>query len=193
MGNNGPVQTEVRQVSEFDKLASEGSFDTIVTIGSETKVVVEAEEGVLPKVRTEVVDGTLKVGSKGSFMTSKGVKIHVTTPSMTSLSVKGSGDVELTGAAGSQLTASIAGSGDATIAGAVDTFDASVGGSGEIDSFGLTTANTNANVSGSGEIKVHVTKTLNATISGSGEVTYRGDPVVTKTVAGSGEVRHDPG
>ncbi|MGB1016286.1 MAG: head GIN domain-containing protein, partial [Nannocystaceae bacterium] len=176
MANNGAMQTESRQVTGFDKLACEGSMDTFVTIGPETKVVVEAEEGILPKVTTEVVDGTLRVGSKGSYMTSKGVTIRVTTPAVTGLSVKGSGDVELTGVSGPKLTASVAGSGDATITGTVDAFEASVAGSGEIRGFGLTTVDTSASVSGSGDIEVQVAKTLNATVSGSGDVTYRGDP-----------------
>lgn len=190
--DNGPVEQQPRDLPAFTGLSSQGSIDTLVTIGSPQKIVVEAEKNIQPKIRTEVVGDTLEIGSKGSFATSKGVKVHITVPNLQSLSLSGSGDVSLHGATGPSLQVAISGSGEALVQGKVDKLQAAVNGSGELEGFGLETNDATVDVSGSGEVEVFAVKTLQATVSGSGDITYRGDPKVTQTVSGSGEVRQAP-
>ncbi len=193
LADNGPVERDTRSLPAFTGVSSSGSFHAIVTVGQAQSVVIEAERDIIPKIRTEVVDGTLEIESQGWFTTNEGIMVHVTVPRLQSAHLQGSGDVVVKGATGPSFDASVSGSGDMSLSGKVDAFQASVSGSGEVHAFELEAATANASVSGSGDLQVYATNTLQATVSGSGEVVYRGDPKVTQTVAGSGEVRRDPG
>ncbi|MCA9689168.1 MAG: DUF2807 domain-containing protein [Myxococcales bacterium] len=188
---SGPVSDDKRDVAAFTRVSVGGSIDAVIEVGPETSVVVEAEESIKPKIRTEVVDGVLKIKTEGSFATSKGVLVRVKTPSLTGLDVAGSGDARVDGLAAPEVTLSISGSGDITAQGATESLSITVAGSGEVHAFALPTKEAAVVVSGSGDVEVAPSNSLNVTVSGSGDVVYRGDPQVNETIAGSGSVRKD--
>lgn len=184
----GPTQRDGRQAAAFTRVASGGSIDVDLTVGPAHSIEVEAEENLLPNIKTEVKDGTLHIDVDGSFATSKGIRVIATTPALEAVSVAGSGSVKIDGAAGPQLSLTISGSGEISARGAVDSLSVVVSGSGDLRGFGFAAGSVSATVSGSGDVEVQARDSLSAVVSGSGDIEYRGDPAVSKTVSGSGSV-----
>ena len=185
----GPVKSESRQLASFHAVDVEGSVTVIWSRGDGSSAVVEAQENVLPHLKTEVVDGTLKVYFEGSVITAEGEKVTLTSPTLDRAGLDGSGDFSATGVAGSTMSAEVTGSGDMDLAGDVKTLSASVTGSGNLKSEQLKAEDVDASVTGSGNLDVYVSGQLNADVSGSGSVSYMGEPKkVIQHVEGSGSV-----
>lgn len=185
---SGPSMDQDRQAGDFTRVASEGSIDVDLTVGPATSLRVEAEENLLPKIKTEIKDGTLHIDVDGSFATGKGIRVVATTPELTAVSVAGSGDILVKGAAGPSLSLAISGSGTIDARGAVDSLSVVVSGSGDLRGFELPAQSVSATVSGSGDADVNAAASLNAVVSGSGDIRYKGSPSVNKTISGSGSV-----
>jgi hypothetical protein len=95
-GDAGNVTSESRNVSGFDEVELNGVGNlSIQQTGSES-LTVEAEEDVLPKIRTEVENGRLILGPRpgASINTTGPINYKLTVKDLNALEVSGSGDVE---------------------------------------------------------------------------------------------------
>ena len=213
MHGSGNVVVESREVAGFHEIALKGSGTCLVTQGDAESLAVEAEDNLLPAIRTEVRDGRLTLdyerGPFGSIRPTRPIRFHVTVKALTALhlggsgaiemgslatdrlevSVGGSGDVTLGRLTAERLAVTIAGSGDVTIAGRVQRQEVGIAGSGDYLADRLESGEAQVSVSGSGRARLHVTATLGVRIAGSGSVEYAGDPRVSQTRLGSGTVR----
>lgn len=217
ISGSGNVITEDRQVTNFDRIALEGSGEVIVTQGGSESLTVETDDNVMEYVKTEVEGGTLTLGLVTGIPT--GVNVQSTTrlifyvgvDDLTGLSISGSGDIEAKTIDTERLDASISGSGKVQISNlAAGEVNADISGSGEVDlaagkaveqdiSIGgsgrylageLCGAAVKVSVSGSGEATVCATETLEADISGSGNVNYYGRPSINVSGSGSGQLNN---
>lgn len=108
------------------------------------------------------------------------------------ISVAGSGSVQMNGVRSDELAVDIAGSGDVTLAG-VNTTKAkfSVAGSGDYTIKGLKAGNVSAQIAGSGDINITEADVTNAkcSIAGSGDIDISGRiDNVERSIAGSGSI-----
>lgn len=185
---SGIAATQARAVGEFSGLDLAGSNTVTVTVGAPRSVVVHADSNLIGDVTTHVVGGNLVIGTTGSFTTRSPMNVEVTVPSLTAVTLSGSGQLSVTGIKGQRLDASLSGSGMLTAVGTARQLFITLGGSGEAQLFQLTADDAHAIVSGSGLILVTATRTLDAAVPGSGAIIYNGNPQVTTTVTGSGAV-----
>ena len=206
----GPTVSESRSVAAFSGLSLGIDADVYLTQGPEQSVRVEGQRNVLDILKTDVRDNRLRISfNRANLRSHNAIRIYITLPTLSSVDVSGSGEVQSEGAwnvqdldlnvSGSgnielpQLSArdlrtTIAGSGDVQLGGTARAHQLSLSGSGEMEGFALTQATADVRLSGSGNARLSVTQALNAAISGSGTVYYRGQPVVTSRVSGSGRV-----
>ena len=180
-------EAEQRQVDQFEKISIEGSADVTVTVGPETTLSVETDDNILPLITTRVSNGELTIGSDDPYTTKLGVKVTITTPSLSAVSIAGSGDVKASGVSGKSFAVAIAGSGDVTATGTVQQVSAAIQGSGDIRLEGLEAKQGKVAVSGSGDVRLHVTETLTVSIAGSGDVRYKGGTARREEHRGGGE------
>jgi hypothetical protein len=210
---NGQLKKENRQVGQFTKVGSSGSWDVMIAYGSENSVQVEGDENLLPYIETKVENNKLSIQSKkNSNIRSKNkIVVYVILPTLTgvylsgsgdmigkgnfstddrlSLAVSGSGNIKLEINNAKSVDCSIAGSGKIQVSGKSETLLTSISGSGSVDAYSLYTNEVTARISGSGNAKVFANKLVDASISGSGNVHYKGAPEsVQKKTAGSGRV-----
>lgn len=92
---------------------------------------MEAEEGVLPKIRTEVVDGRLVIGPEpntGIEMTEP-IDYELTVDDLVALELSGSGDVDAEGIDADELGVDISGSGAMKTSGRAESQEVHVSGS----------------------------------------------------------------
>jgi len=189
------AETETRATAPFHAVSFDGSWTVDVQVGKEQSVVIEGAKDVLPYVKSEVVDGQLRISLEGDrkrnwddLDTTK-LKAHITLPKLTAFALRGSGTANVAGLTGGATQFALDGSGDLTADGRLDTLALVVNGSGNADLSRLVTAKATATINGSGDATVRPSESLAAAVNGSGQVTYIGDSAkVTSVVNGSGGV-----
>jgi hypothetical protein len=210
---SGNVVTESRQVSGFNEvvLATVGTL-TIEQNGSEL-LTMAGEDNILPLISTEVAGSRLTIrlkqlGISGGFTNTRPLNYRLSVKELSYIGNTASGNIELEGLDGPDLTTETTGSGGIEAAGlSAGTYTAMCSGSGSISSTGkvkrldvtssgsgsyegadLESETATVQVTGSGSATVRVSDTLDATVSGSGSVRYFGNPEVTESDSGSGEI-----
>lgn len=185
----GETQTQSRSVDAFDAIAIEGSVDVQAKVGPGLSVDVEASDKVIDKVVTRVEDGTLHVSlERGVHVNTGRMLVRVTVPSLTSISVSGSGDASVEGLDEASLSIAVSGSGDVEAGGEAESVSISVAGSGDVGARALEVEDAKIALRGSGDIRVTATETATGSIQGSGDVTVHGGADCSITVAGSGDL-----
>jgi hypothetical protein len=187
---SGVPTTETRSVTAFDGVELSGSNDVVIHVGETRSVRVSGDDNLVGRVTTEVLQGTLVVGTTpGSFTTQVPMRVEIGVPSLSALTLSGSGNVTIEGVAQPSFTVTLSGSGMVKASGAADDLAVTVSGSGEALLGDLVAKAVRAVVSGSGLIAVTATESLDAAVPGSGAIEYGGNPSsVTKDVSGSGAI-----
>ena len=211
ISGDGNVVSETRNVGNFNKIATSGSFDVDLVKGQEGKIEIKIEKNLSSYLVTDVENGKLKIRwKKGtSVNTKKGVHLTVYFQDLSEVTLSGSGDIrsndviksnslEVT-VSGSgdislkvdvdEMDARVSGSGDLDFNGSASSFSAAVSGSGDIDAYNLQTNKADLRISGSADITISVSDELYARVSGSGGISYKGNPAKEDIkVSGSGNV-----
>ena len=186
---SGQSATEDRDLGAFTGLVLDLPADVEVRVGATSSLTLEADDNLLGAITTEIVDGSLVLGTTASFSTESGITVAVGTPSLDRVEVRGSGSVEATDVTGPDLEASIRGSGSIRASGAVQRLRVTSSGSGSARLFDLSAEEADVAVDGSGAVEVTVSRSLRAVVTGSGTVVYGGNPSeVTTDVNGSGSI-----
>ncbi|MCB0530058.1 MAG: DUF2807 domain-containing protein [Lewinellaceae bacterium] len=206
----GPVKTESRSVSGFHAVDLSISANAEITVSDQYRVEIDAQENLLPILKTEVEDGTLRIYFEESVSHTEDLVVRISAPSFDAFSVAGSGTVHVNSPLRSEkmnlnisgsgnillpdgdfgtLRSVIAGSGDLEIGGRTEAMEAKIAGSGDIDAKKMTARELDATVAGSGSVSCDVSERLKANILGSGDIYYSGSPTVNSNVSGSGDVR----
>lgn len=186
---SGVPATQTRAVATFSGLDLAGSNTVTVVAGARQSVVVHADSNLIGRVTTNVVAGTLVIGTTGDFTTKTPMSVQVSVPSLTALTLSGSGQVSVTGIKAPRLTVTVPGSGLLYATGTVTQLEVILGGSGQAQLSQLIARDVHAVVSGSGLIQVTATTSLDAAIPGTGAIIYAGNPPqVITSVTGTGAV-----
>ncbi|MDN5288762.1 MAG: hypothetical protein JWR38_5036 [Mucilaginibacter sp.] len=204
---------QTRSVSGFNSIESGGPFNVHIKVNGTESLKLNIDVDVINDVKTEVVDGVLKIGFKNRMSFHRNIRkadIFITAKSLEGLGNSGSGNLDVEGAVTGQnakvsltgsgniktavksgsLDAKISGSGSIDIKGSTDDANLRITGSGEINGRDLKTESVTATISGSGGISIIANKSVSARITGSGSVAYSGNAVVAETkYSGSGRVR----
>lgn len=207
---SGKMVDQARTPGTFTRIRVESSMNVVARPGSSAKLMVHADDNILPVLETVLEGDTLVIRYKEGTS----IRMHsdpVVTVDFTQLSavdlrgsgnlniesikadtlqlnLAGSGDVKLRNADLNKLATNLAGSGDVSMQGRAVDVDISIAGSGDVHAKGLQAANVKVSIAGSGNAEVNATATLNAQIAGSGDVSYLGNPKVKSSVMGSGSV-----
>lgn len=185
---SGKSTIEVRKIIPFHSIAVAGPFDVTVIPSAHSDLQIEGDDNLLKLIETEVKNGVLEISTTKNISTNIGIKITVSSPSLSSFTIAGSGTGNIQNVTGESLEMIVTGSGEIKVKGLMERVYANVVGSGSIDTTGLKSEYDEARVTGSGEIKLGECKTLDAGVTGSGTITYNGNPTVKKEVSGSGTV-----
>lgn len=208
----GPLTTEDREIEDAHAVVLESSGDLVVTTG-DPALRITAPEPVLDRLTVEVRDGVLHLGMRGGFGIPWGeIRYELSLPTVDSVLVEGSGDVEVdftgaddvsvaiegsgdiegTGIDAASVIASVEGSGDIRLVGSTESVDARIDGSGDIDLDELESQDARAEINGVGDIRVRATSTVSAEVNGAGSIRYSGGAeLVESRVNGVGDVVAD--
>lgn len=185
---SGTIASENREVGDFSGVGYSGGGTVQVVIGDTTSVEIECDDNLLEHIVTEVKNGQLKIYPAKSISPTTGINVKITTPSLSKLSIAGSGEGSVVGLDEAKLAIDIAGSGKVKCNGSAESLAISIAGSGEVVNDELASRKVDVSIAGSGDVRVQATDELSVSIAGSGKVQYIGSPKVAQKIAGSGEV-----
>jgi len=207
VGNN-QVASEDRGLVSFDQVKNEGTFNVIVKQGANYSAVVEAESNLIPHIRTLVNGNTLVIDTRENLKNYQPMNIYVTAPTITGITLSGSGymladsiysenmSVEISGSGkiegyidADYSLARISGSGDIYLECYTNSLDARISGSGNLYVNGVGNDN-QFTISGSGQIHGYnfEQNICNARISGSGDMFLNVEEKLNVDISGSGSI-----
>jgi hypothetical protein len=186
---SGLAATVTRQVPAFHSVELAGTNNLAVHVGGPRTVVVRADDNLLKLVTTKVRAGRLVIADGGSFTAKTPMSVEVTVPTLSAVTLSGTGNVTVDGVQAKRFTAGLPGDGALTVTGKVDRLEAALGGTGDLRLEGLAAHDVVASLAGTGRLRVQATGTLRATVSGTGTIDYSGNPAkVTRSITGTGSI-----
>jgi hypothetical protein len=211
---SGNVVSETRDVSGFDAIDVEYPAEVFVRQGNSESLEIEAEDNLLPNLKTQVRNGRLEIfyrreGGKHVNPT-KTVRITIMVKDLNDVNFSSAGeitieklktdnlDASLSGAGNLNLEdvqlegleVSLSGAGSLSASGTADNLDASISGFGDFKGADLHSQDAHVSISGAGSATVWVDNNLDAQISGAGSISYYGDASVSRQISGVGGVTH---
>ena len=205
---SGNVVTDTRAVAGFTAVDLRGVGQVAVTIGAQEGLVVEAEDNLLPLIKTTVSGDTLILDLDNGRPT-RPIIYRVAARQVTALSTSGAGDINAPGLTGQRLRTSQSGAGNVRLERlSTELLESSLAGAGSLDASGtaarlvvslsgagsvaardLAVQNAELSMSGAGKAVVRVSDVLQARLTGAGSVEYIGNPRVESSITGGGTVR----
>jgi len=190
INGSGNLTTESRDVDLFTKVSSQGVFEVTINQSNSQGVEITADDNIMKRVRTKVVNNELQLYLDEEFNYSGiTLKANISATGLNGLINSGAGnmdvaDVDESGA----FSIGNFGSGNITIEGSASSLSINNEGSGNIRAFDFFVDNCSVEIEGSGSLEIHCSETLDIIIEGSGNVYYKGNPSIDTTISGSGRV-----
>jgi len=205
------------ELADFDEISTVGPQNLIVTRGDAFAVRSEGDPAALGQLEVVVEDGELIIRPKdrgrANWGRLSGATYFITLPKLESITMEGSGSVQVDRVEGEDFSGAITGSGELAIAamavedmefliggsgnlsvaGTAREAEIVIGGSGEVDAGGLRADSATILIGGSGNVSLSADKEVDVKIGGSGEVSVSGPARCTVARMGSGSVRCEGG
>jgi len=196
VSGNGKVVKQSRNVSGFSGLKVATGIDAVITQGERESLTVEADENLMDYIKTEVVDGKLKIYSDKNIRNAKEKKVYIEYKKLNSIDISSAGnvdgnntlvtdelDIEMSSAGdltlameADKLEISISSGGDAKLSGKVNTFKADLSSAGDLNAYELEAKVGNISVSSAGTASVFITDEASFQCSSAGSINYKGEP-----------------
>ncbi len=209
---SGKIINQSRDVSGFNQISVDGSSTLIITQGDKESLTVEADDNLMPYIKTNVSNNTLKIYNN-PILPTKTIKYYLTVKDINSINYLGSGNIRSNNLKVNSLKIKVDGSGNANLTNlSADTLKILITGAGNIISSGnannqdiytsgagnyignnLTSKTATITMYGTGKAIIKVSTTLNAKINGVGQISYIGDPKLTQLITGPGTIKQISG
>lgn len=210
------LPAEERKVPHFSGINISVPAKVYIVQGESQKLVVEGTGRVLDNLITEVKGGRLSIHMprRWNYRSRDVLNVYLVVTELNNLQLSGSGriltegllstddlTVTITGSGRIELeeletvtlTSTVTGSGRLIIGhgGKIENHKIRISGSGIIESGRVPSGKVSANITGSGRCTVNASDDLNVSISGSGRVIYTGSPLISSHITGSGRLVND--
>ena len=186
---SGHVITEQREASGFHGVDVGGVYQVDVTAGKDYSVTVEADDNLVPLIRTEVDGGILKIQSDRRISPKSNIRVTVTMPNIDSVEVSGVANVTVNGVKGDDLSIDSSGASKVAVNGESTKLNVEVSGATHVDAASLQVDEATVAASGASNVAVSVSRVLDAHASGASHISYAGSPSeLRKDTSGAGSV-----
>lgn len=189
---SGNIASEIRDVSDFTSLDVSGAFEVEVTAQQDLSVQVEADDNLLPLIRTEVKNGRLVIETDRKFSTHNPLKIKITTPNLEAIETSGASNVVVTGIDNDAIDVRSSGASSVELSGTSEKLVANISGASKVEASELKAENVTVDASGASKASVFPIGQLKADANGASKITYSGTPKsVEKRTSGAGSIREN--
>lgn len=173
---SGVMQTEKRSVAGFKSIKTGGAFQVEVVSQKDFDLEIEADDNLLPFIKTEVSGDTLRIYTEGKISTRSRINVKVAMPDLEGLDVSGASNVNVSNVKSEKVNLEASGASKITINGEVKDLDVDLSGASKIDAENLRAENVRVDASGASKATVFAANELTADASGASKITYTGDP-----------------
>jgi hypothetical protein len=185
---NGHILSEERPVSPFTDVDAGGGYEMEWHPGP-ASLRLTTDENLLPRIETSMKGTLLRIKTNGPLAPTHGLKIAITSPSLTGASLSGAARFNATQLSGPNFTLETSGASRITLAGRTTRLTASLTGASRLSAEALKAEDVELSVTGAGKAHVAAANSLKASITGAGKVTYSGNPrVLKKEITGAGSI-----
>jgi hypothetical protein len=186
---SGKMKVEKRDVPSFHAIELSGAYDVEVVAQKEQSLEIEADDNLLPLIKSEVHDGVLEINNEKSFNTRNKIRLRISVPTLNSINTSGASDIVVTGVRSDRFGIETSGAGSVKVSGEAQMVEIESSGAGNVDTKDLRAPRVKINSSGAATADVYASEELTASVSGAGNVNYYGDPkVVHEDTSGAGEL-----
>ena len=186
---SGVAASETRAVANFDSIEATGVGKLKLRIGDGESLKVQADDNILPLIKTELKDGVLTLSTKGATLSKTDIVFEVIARRIKRLENSGTVSIDAIGFNGGELAVETSGVGSIKLDGRVDSFKAELSGVGSLEADALAADRVDTTLSGVGSAHVRAEKSLRANVSGVGSLSWKGAATdVTTNVSGIGRV-----
>ena len=196
VGSGNITEIKVDSLSDFDEISISLPMDVEYVYG-EPSVVIRCDDNAAEYIIAKCVGNELRLemAPEKATLTKCYLKARVSSNSLSSVSLAGSGSFSAAGLDEKNFTASVAGSGELELDG-IDAEDVklSIAGSGEVDARLLKADSVRMSIAGSGEVRLDriETRSLTGKVAGSGDITVSGHAdKASFDIAGSGDIHSE--
>lgn len=209
ISGSGNQITVNRDIDNFTKIETNGSFEIIIKQDSSSSVRIQADDNIQDKIETSVRGNTLSIDMDGNFCDSGPIQLYISSRDFEKIKASGAIDIRSDGVlnvndfelslSGSSkimlemnartLRTSSSGSSEIDLKGQAGSHELDLSGSSNIEALDFVVGEYNINSSGSSKSRINVLNVLNVRSSGSSKVEYRGKPSkVSNQDSGSSKV-----
>jgi hypothetical protein len=186
---SGNRKTEEREVGDFDSIEVNGAYKLEVTNGKGGALEIEADDNLLPLVKTEVSGRRLRISNDRGFNTQELPRVRLSVPDLKEVALSGASDFSLSGLANDRLKINTDGASKLRATGETGALEVSLNGAGTLDARELRARTARVVSNGAGTVSVYASDSLDATVNGVGSIDYYGDPkTVNPKVNGVGKI-----
>ena len=207
---NYKLVKEKREVSDFNQVSVSGKGQLFIKQDKRPSLQIEAEANVLPKIKSEVNDQQLNLGSiDPSLAIESPIKYYLTVKDLKKLNCSGNFEIITQDAiVADNLEVVLSGSGKASfklnkvkifvlntsgayqVSAEGEALEQTINtaGSAEYNAKKLKSKKANIHLAGAGSAIVNASDELDIKIQGSGNVTYYGSPKITQETSGGGDI-----
>ena len=173
---SGNVVMDKRGISGFKAVEVGGVLLVEITAQKEFGVEVEADDNLLPLIKTEVSDGVLKISAERKISSTGPIRIRIFAPNIDNLEVSGAANVTVNDVKNSEFTIDSSGASKIKISGETGKLTMDVSGATKIDAENLKAVDATVDASGASNVTVNVLGELRAEASGASRILYTGTP-----------------
>ena len=186
---SGILRTETRDLPTFETITCEGSYEVQIECQAKQALTIDADENLLPLIKTEVKNNALRIYTEGNLQPSKEIKIIASVENLSEFTIHGSAHGDVSNVNNNVLAVEVNGSSKLHFNGKTTQLKITISGSSNIDATSLVAEDAKVRINGSGDIHVWAVNSVDGKIHGSGNVKYSGNPInVTQEINGSGTI-----
>ncbi|CAN5131372.1 head GIN domain-containing protein [soil metagenome] len=180
---SGQTALEVRDIAGFHAIDVGGVFEVKITAQKDFAVEVEADDNLLPLIRTEVRNGVLRIETDRKLSTSNPIRIRVSAPDIDDLDISGAANITVENVKNSELNVDSSGASKIKITGETAKLTVDVSGATKVDAGKLVVENATVEAGGASQVTVQVSGELRTKASGASRINYSGTPtnVINRT------------
>lgn len=179
IAGSGVRKSEVRALENFGEIRLGGAMELSVEVSTDSTVTVEADDNLLPHIKTEVEDEILTITSD-NISSSKIPVITITTPTLLELKVSGASTAQVNGLKNETLEVEASGASKIQLEGTTTDLEVEASGASQVTGGTFVAKKADLAVSGASSIELDVSDELTADASGSSKIIYHGSPKILK-------------
>ena len=173
---SGNSKSEKRNVSGFKEVNAEGAINLEIVAQKDFSLEVEADDNLLPNIKTEVNGDTLKIFTNDKISSKTKIVVKISMPEVTSLDISGASGAAVSFAKTDTLKLVANGASKIKIDGQINTLNSDASGASSIDAENLKVENADVEASGASSVTVSATNELKADAFGASTIYYTIEP-----------------